>query len=50
MVAARNCRPYAASDILVLEEAMQVAGVRGVDADLQRLQPVARDSPLKAKV
>ncbi len=27
--------------VLVLEEAMQVGGVAGIDADLQRLQPVA---------
>ena len=27
--------------VLVLEEAMQIGGVRGIDADLQRLQPVA---------
>src|SRR5262249_38574054 len=27
--------------VLVLEEAVQVGGVRGVDADFERLQPVA---------
>ena len=35
--------------ILILEEAMQIGGVRGIDADLERLQPVAVDVALERK-
>ena len=35
--------------ILVLEEAMQIRGVRGIDADFERLQPVAVDVALEGK-
>ena len=35
--------------ILVLEEAMQERGVRRIDADFQRLQPVAIDVALERK-
>ena len=35
--------------VLVLVEAMQVGGVRRVDADLQGLQPVALDQPLEGE-
>src|SRR5690606_7943901 len=35
--------------ILVLQEAMQEGGVRRVDADLHRLQPVAFPQPLECK-
>ncbi len=35
--------------ILVLVEAVQVGGVGGIDADLQRLQPVAVDHALEGE-
>src|SRR5437764_5475585 len=36
-----------ACGILVLEEAMQEGSVRGIDADFERLQPVATDVALE---
>src|SRR5207253_9943576 len=35
--------------VLVLEEAMQIGGVRGIDADFERLEPVAGHVPLERK-
>ena len=43
----RNMLAVALLRVLVVEEAMQERGVRRIDADLERLQPVAIDHALE---